>query len=93
LRSQDDLPENLRIKGCITLEDLFGLPTESRKVQEFAKAMRRDEEKTCATLFLRLFARHRRAGGARRGMRKEALGKHGTVMRVEPSLRIGWKET
>jgi hypothetical protein len=33
------------------LEDLFGLPTESRKEQEFAKAMRRDEEKTYALLF------------------------------------------
>jgi hypothetical protein len=51
---QDDLPERLRIKGCITLEDLFGLPTESKKVQEFDKAMRRDE-KTGTPLFLRLF--------------------------------------
>jgi hypothetical protein len=52
---QEDLPERLRIKGCITLEDLFGLPTESKKVQEFDKAMRRDEEKTGTPLFLRLF--------------------------------------
>jgi hypothetical protein len=71
LLSQDDLPENLRIKGCITLKDLSGLPTESKKVQEFAKAMRRDEEKPCAPLFLRLFARHSRSGGRGAGCEKK----------------------
>jgi hypothetical protein len=31
LLSQDDLPERLLIKGCITLEDLFGLPGATKK--------------------------------------------------------------